>query len=91
MTASKTVLITGASRGIGLQLATDLLGKGYTVVAAVRNPDGASQLKSLQHGGRLHFVRLDVADSSTIASSVDEIKAAGISHLDVSWVLHLGI
>ena len=74
-----------------MQLATDLLGKGYTVVAAIRNPDGASQLKSLEHGDRLHLVRLDVADSSTIASSVDEIKAAGISHLDVSWALLTGM
>ncbi|GAB4823857.1 hypothetical protein N2152v2_010903 [Parachlorella kessleri] len=83
MTASQTVLITGASRGIGLQLATEFLQKGATVVAAVRNPDGASKLTALEHGGRLHLVRLDVADSSTFPGSTDEIKAAGISHLDI--------
>ena len=36
---NKKIVITGASRGIGLEMARILIGKGHTVFGAVRNPD----------------------------------------------------
>ena len=42
---NKKIVITGASRGIGLEMARILIGKGHTVFGAVRNPDGASDLR----------------------------------------------
>ena len=39
---NKKIVITGASRGIGLEMARILIEKGHTVFGAVRNPDGAS-------------------------------------------------
>lgn len=85
MTSSKTALVTGASRGIGRQLVAELMERGYTVIAAVRNREAAAaNLAKLPSGGRLHVLALDVGSSSSIASLVDNIKQQGITHLDVS-------
>lgn len=40
----KTVLITGASRGIGLQLTKHYVNNGWNVIGAVRNPETASEV-----------------------------------------------
>jgi NAD(P)-dependent dehydrogenase (short-subunit alcohol dehydrogenase family) len=37
------IVITGANRGIGLELTRQYLARGETVEAAVRDPDGASK------------------------------------------------
>jgi NAD(P)-dependent dehydrogenase (short-subunit alcohol dehydrogenase family) len=39
MPSSKTVLITGGSRGVGSALAKRLAGEGWTVFATARDPD----------------------------------------------------
>ncbi|GAB4823854.1 hypothetical protein N2152v2_010900 [Parachlorella kessleri] len=85
MTDGKVFLVTGGGRGIGFQLVTDLLAKGSTVIATVRNVDSCSQLKQLasQNADRLHIVKLDVNHPSTFAGTAEEIKKAGYDHLDV--------
>lgn len=56
-------LITGANRGIGLEHARQLLDRTWTVTAAVRDPEGASDLKALDPGdGRLKIVKYDASD-----------------------------
>jgi NADP-dependent 3-hydroxy acid dehydrogenase YdfG len=47
---SMVVVVTGASRGIGLQLVKDLLARPNTVIAAARKPDASSELAQLQKG-----------------------------------------
>ena len=42
-----TILITGANRGIGLELAGQFAGDGWQVLACCRNPDSADQLRAL--------------------------------------------
>ncbi len=42
---SRIALVTGANRGIGLGLVTELLDRGYSVVATCRNPDAATELR----------------------------------------------
>ena len=54
---NKKIVITGASRGIGLEMAKILIGKGHTVYGAVRNPDGASELRD---AGPAEILKLDV-------------------------------
>lgn len=44
--AGRTVLITGANRGIGLAYAQLFKAKGWKVLATTRNPDKASELKA---------------------------------------------
>lgn len=64
-----TVLITGASRGIGAACAVHLARAGFRVVAAVRRePDAASLLARAAE--RLVTVHLDVTDAASIAGAV---------------------
>src|SRR5256885_10012523 len=56
-----TALITGASRGIGREVAKELAGEGYTVLLGVRDPGSAPALR----GARVEQV--DVASPESIA------------------------
>ena len=64
-------LVTGASRGIGAEIAKAVLATGDTLIAAARTP---STLVFLGSSDRLLPVRLDVTDSTQAADAV----AAGI-------------
>ena len=57
-----TALITGASRGLGLELARQYAAEGWEVLACARNPASAAQLASLaaQPGGHIRVLTLDV-------------------------------
>ena len=62
-------LITGANRGIGLELVRQLLERGEHVFAACRRPDTATVLHDLQAyypGNHLVIVQLDVTDPESI-------------------------
>lgn len=66
-----TILITGASSGIGKATAKYFHARGWNVVASMRNPDNASDLAELDN---VQVVRLDVTDPDSISEAV----AAGI-------------
>lgn len=59
-----TVLITGANRGIGLELARQYAGDGWKVLATCREPGRAEALRAI--GGDVAVHRLDVDDPSGI-------------------------
>src|SRR3954470_21244820 len=59
-----TVLITGASRGIGRAAAHRLAGKGWDVLAGVRRPEDGEALR----GERIAPVVLDVTDAAALAA-----------------------
>ena len=65
---SHSVLITGTTRGIGLELARQFLDAGSDVFATARNPE-SDALQSLKaaHGDQLQLLSLDVIDSVQIA------------------------
>ena len=65
---SHSVLITGTTRGIGLELARQFLDAGSDVFATARNPE-SDALQSLKaaHGDQLQLLALDVTDSAQIA------------------------
>ena len=64
---AKTVLITGASTGIGLATAKLFQQRGWNVVATMRSPEKASDLMILNN---TLCLRLDVTDSDSIAQAV---------------------
>jgi NAD(P)-dependent dehydrogenase (short-subunit alcohol dehydrogenase family) len=62
-----TVLVTGASRGIGRVSALRLASKGWTVLAGVRSDTDAKDL-SVAGGERLTAITLDVTDAADLAA-----------------------
>lgn len=71
-----TVLITGASTGIGRAAALALAERGYTVFAGVRHDTDAPVHK------RVIPIRIDVTDPELIAAAVDHVAAATDGGLD---------
>src|SRR3982750_2198475 len=76
--SAETILITGASQGLGRQFARVLAAHGAAVVLAARQAD---KLKSLQDeitgkGGRAFAVQMDVTDNASIAQAFDAAETA---------------
>jgi NAD(P)-dependent dehydrogenase (short-subunit alcohol dehydrogenase family) len=62
-------LITGASRGLGREVAGRLLEEGYAVLAGVRSPSTMKPLSGVE------VLPLDVADPATIRAAAAAVKA----------------
>ena len=70
--SNKTVIITGASQGIGAALVNSFLDRGYNVVATSRSVSKSTELKN---SDRLARVDGDVADPATARKAVDTALA----------------
>ncbi len=73
----KTVFVTGAGRGLGLEFVRQFLDGGHKVIAGVRNPDESGELVGMQNlnAERCLVVRLDVTSSQDRASAAAAIEA----------------
>lgn len=69
-TTSKTILITGATAGIGRMTALHLAKEGHHVIATGRRPSELTRLASEAEGLRLDTLKLDVTSPSSIADAV---------------------
>src|SRR5437899_2443565 len=74
--AKQTVLITGSSSGIGRALAELMAGKGYRVLATMRDiaKGAALQKEAKPKGWDLKVLELDVRDKSSVRKA---LAAAG--------------
>lgn len=73
---TKTILLTGASTGIGRASALLLVDEGYTVFAGVRRTEDAEALKNacpVDRVSRLHPVLLDVTQEEDIRAALATI------------------
>ncbi|CDQ43686.1 SDR family NAD(P)-dependent oxidoreductase [Mycolicibacterium neoaurum] len=78
----QTVMVTGATNGVGLATAAALAGAGAHVVMAVRNTElGARRADEI--GGRTTVVRLDLADLSSVRGFPARLDEAGIGGIDI--------
>ncbi|MBR0733119.1 SDR family oxidoreductase [Bradyrhizobium japonicum] len=68
----KTWFITGATSGLGLEMAQQLLAENHKVIATARRRDALAQLGQ-DHPARLDVVQLDLADPDGIASAVGSV------------------
>jgi NAD(P)-dependent dehydrogenase (short-subunit alcohol dehydrogenase family) len=62
----RTILISGANRGLGLEFARQYLAGGDKVIAGVRDLARAVALHALPGQGRLEVHALDVADAASV-------------------------
>jgi NADP-dependent 3-hydroxy acid dehydrogenase YdfG len=67
---NNTVLITGASSGIGKATAEQLIAEGYTVYTAARRVEKMDDLKTL---GCIPL-RMDITNEEDVVAAVDRIQ-----------------
>jgi len=71
----RTILITGANRGIGLEFARQYAADGCRVHAACRDPDAAKELGQLaaESGGAIRVLALDVTDTTSVRAAAQSL------------------
>lgn len=75
---SKTIFITGASSGLGKATAKLFQGRGWNVIATMRNPEKETELKQLEN---VTLLPLDVTNLEQVKETV--AQAISISEVDV--------
>lgn len=78
MAAKRTALVSGANRGLGLEISRQLAHQGYRVFMGMRDPAGGqAALAALSAQGLdVRCLPLNVADSASIRTAVAEISRA---------------
>jgi NAD(P)-dependent dehydrogenase (short-subunit alcohol dehydrogenase family) len=73
----RTAFVTGGASGIGLGMTRCFLREGMNVVAADLNDEHLAEAREAlrEHGGRVRFIRLDVADRAAMAAAADEAES----------------
>lgn len=75
MTQRSTALVTGANKGIGLEIARGLGRLGHRVWVGSRDLDrGAAAVAELRREGlEVHALRIDVTDDASVAAAADAL------------------
>lgn len=69
---SKTALVTGGNRGLGLEIVKELAARGYTTLLGCRDVDQGSEAAVDLHGD-IKVVHVDLSDSATLRKQVKDI------------------
>jgi len=80
---ARTVLVTGANRGLGLEFVRQYAGNGWKTWAACRLPKSAKELKALQtqHANAISILALDVTDADSIRLAAAQLRGEPIDLL----------
>ncbi|WP_029921743.1 oxidoreductase [Nevskia soli] len=82
----KVAVVTGANRGLGLEISAGLAGAGATVVMACRDPRkaqaGAAEVRRRVPQAKLEIMQLDLADLASVRQFAQDFKAR-FSRLDI--------
>jgi len=77
--SGRSVLVTGASSGIGEAIVLELLGLGFQVWATVRRPEDARRLAE-RGGARVTVLMCDVTDAEQVAAVGEQVGRGGPLH-----------
>ena len=90
--AERTALVVGASRGLGLGLVKELVGRGWTVIATLRSPGTAAGLSALAEtsGGKVRIETLDLEQSRQIDALAERLSGETLDLLFVNAGISLG-
>src|SRR4030095_1019053 len=82
-TAVHSVLITSASRGIGLEFARQYAAEGWRVLAACRNPSAADNLQAIARAsnGRVEALEMDVSHLKSVGRAAERAHDQSIDVL----------
>lgn len=72
--AGTVVLVTGASRGLGAEMALGLAAEGAHVVAAARSKEGLAEVAA-RGEGRISVAEVDMLDQRSVTGLVDTVIA----------------
>jgi NAD(P)-dependent dehydrogenase (short-subunit alcohol dehydrogenase family) len=72
----KTVLVDGASSGLGFAIATDVARRGAKLIMACRSgiPGQGEKIKQLTGNQDVHMIRVDFADIDSVRLLVSEVR-----------------
>jgi len=71
----KTVLVTGANKGIGREVAQQLAAKGFHVFVGARNAKaGRKAAEEIAKQGKATFLEIDVADNGSVSTAAREFS-----------------
>ncbi len=84
--STPTVLIVGASRGLGHAMAAEFVKRGWNVIGTVRNRTGHTPLHDLAdgHAGRVAIETLDIDAPEQIAALRDRLSGRRLDMLFVN-------
>lgn len=76
-----TVLITGANRGIGLEMTREYAARGDRVLACCRDSKAASELARIAAEADVRIFEVQVSDGSSVARLAENLKGEAIDLL----------
>ncbi|KUY82083.1 SDR family oxidoreductase [Burkholderia cepacia] len=81
-----TILLVAASRGLGLAMAEQFLGKGWSVTGTVREESGRTRLHDLadRFDGRLDIETLDICEPAQLAALRERLSGRRFDMLFVN-------
>ncbi|MBW8750851.1 MAG: SDR family oxidoreductase [Propionibacteriales bacterium] len=73
----RAAIVTGASSGIGAEIARDLAGRGHQVVLVARTESKLAELAA-ELGDRAHVLPTDLSDAAARATLLERVEALGL-------------
>jgi len=77
---SKRIIVTGCSRGIGLELVKKLVSQGHEVLALSRNVDGLKKLAKIHSG--LHLLQTEITETIGL-DAIEKFVTASWGGIDI--------